>query len=298
MRPTLFVLLLTFAACADPLERAEVADLRKRLDDAQRRQATHEQKIESLEDRVFLLTDQVESQKVASNKSGAPRLPVVTLRPSTAPEDTAPPVEDEVEYRGDARSLTPDKTRPFLHAEAPPPPKQHRAPPLPFVPASADNLGVAPAPDVARITREPPSIGAGASLAPSTNDPMKLYKTAYEDLRAGKHDQAAQQFRELIRKVPRHDLADNAQYWLGEVYYDQKRYDEAAPEFRAVVQRWPTGNKAPDAMLKLGFTLAAQGKTAEARTMLRELPAAYPHTEAARLAEERLAQLSSTEGSK
>ena len=62
----------------------------------------------------------------------------------------------------------------------------------------------------------------------------------------------------------------------------------AAPEFRAVVQRWPTGNKAPDAMLKLGFTLAAQGKTAEARTMLRELPSAYPHTEAARLAEERL----------
>jgi len=296
MRPTLFVLLLTFAACADPLERAEVADLRKRLDDAQRRQATHEQKIESLEDRVFLLTDQVESQKVASNKSGAPRLPVVTLRPSTAPEDTAPPVEDEVEYRGDARSLTPDKTRPFLHAEAPPPPKQHRAPPLPFVPASADNLGVAPAPDVARITREPPSIGAGASLAPSTNDPMKLYKTAYEDLRAGKHDQAAQQFRELIRKFPRHDLADNAQYWLGECFYDRKRYAEAASEFRAAVANYPLGNKAPDALLKLGYCLLAMGEQSKGRDALRQVPEAYPRTEAARLASERLAELGHMEG--
>jgi tol-pal system protein YbgF len=294
MRPALFLALLTFAACADPLERAEVADLRKRLDEAQRRQATHDQKIEALEDRLFLLTDQVESQKVASGRTPAPRLPVVTLRPS---EDAPPPpAEDEVEYRGEARSATPDKTRPFLHAEAPPPPKHRRAPSgpsSPIIPASDENLGVAPAPDVARITRELPSLSPAPSVA---NDPMRLYKAAYEDLRGGRHDLAAQQFRDLIRKFPRHDLADNAQYWLGECFYDRKRYAEAAGEFRAAVAQYPLGNKAPDALLKLGYCLLAIGDRQKGRDALRQVPEAYPRTEAARLASERLAELGHMEG--
>jgi tol-pal system protein YbgF len=95
-----------------------------------------------------------------------------------------------------------------------------------------------------------------------------------------------------VHRYPHHDYADNAQYWLGECFYDQKRYDKAAPEFRAVITRWPTGNKAPDAMLKLGFSLLALGDADKGGKVLREVPATYPRTEAARLASERLAQLS------
>ena len=101
-----------------------------------------------------------------------------------------------------------------------------------------------------------------------------------------------------MRRFPHHDYADNAQYWLGECFYDQKRYDVAAPEFRAVLSRWPTGNKAPDAMLKLGFSLLALGDVDKGQKVLREVPATYPRTGAARLASERLAQLQPTEGSK
>ena len=76
------------------------------------------------------------------------------------------------------------------------------------------------------------------------------------------------------------------------------RTHEAAPEFRTVVQRCPTGNKAPDALLKLGFCSLALGDIDKGRATLREVPTAYPRTEAARLAAERLAQLTPTEGSK
>ncbi len=166
-------------------------------------------------------------------------------------------------------------------------------------PSSNDNLGVAAVPPIHAAGSAPvASAHVAAERSAPAGEPLALYRAAYDDLRAGRHEEAARQFRDFVKRYPRHDYADNAQYWLGEVYYDQKRFDEAAPEFRAVVQRWPTGNKAPDAMLKLGFTLAAEGKATEARTILRELPSAYPHTEAARLAEERLAQLSSTEGTK
>jgi tol-pal system protein YbgF len=129
-------------------------------------------------------------------------------------------------------------------------------------------------------------------------EPLALYKSAYDDLRAGRHEAAERGFREFVHRFPHHDYADNAQYWLGECFYDQKRFDKAAPEFRAVVQRWPTGNKAPDALLKLGFSLIALGDVDKGRQALHELPATYPRTEAARLAAERLAQLSPTEGSK
>ena len=76
-----------------------------------------------------------------------------------------------------------------------------------------------------------------------------------------------------MRLFPHHDYADNAQYWLGECFYDQQRYDQAAPEFRAVLTRWPTGNKAPDAMLKLGFSLIALGEVDKGGKVLRDVPA-------------------------
>jgi tol-pal system protein YbgF len=317
--------LFALSGCAggQTVTRAEVADLRQRLDDQARRAAGAEHKIDELENRVFLLTDQLESAKVASlhrgtkvlsSLSAAPALPVVTLKPdgaTSAAHDDGSAGED-IEFAGAARSSEPEYVRPSLHLDGDARPTSSRrgasgasaaaaAARAVELPASHDgeNLGVAAVPPISGAAKAAAvSLSRLAERSAPAGEPLALYRAAYDDLRAGRHEEAARQFRDFVKRYPRHDYADNAQYWLGEVYYDQKRYDEAAPEFRAVVSRWPTGNKAPDAMLKLGFTLAAEGKTAEARTMLRELPSAYPHTEAARLAEERLAQLSSTEGSK
>jgi TolA-binding protein len=51
-------------------------------------------------------------------------------------------------------------------------------------------------------------------------------------------------------------------------------------------------------MLKLGYSLLALGQVDKARVTLHEVPATYPRTEAARLASERLAQLTPTEARK
>ena len=96
--------------------------------------------------------------------------------------------------------------------------------PSPIAPSAADNLGVAPVPPIQASPSE--------QAAPAA-EPLALYKSAYDDLRAGRHEAAERGFREFVRRFPRHDYADNAQYWLGECFYDQKRYDKAAPEFRA-----------------------------------------------------------------
>jgi tol-pal system protein YbgF len=279
---------LAVAGCADTATRAELADVKQRLDAEQRRAAAAERKIDELENRVFLLTDQVESQKVAAVHRAPKALPVVTLKPDAA-VDAEP--TDDVTFEGDARSADPEHTRPLLRIDGTRPTAAARRTSLDAERrGDGENLGVGPVPPIhaaAPSERSAPAV-----------EPLALYRTAYDDLRAGRHGVAEREFRDFVRRFPHHDYADNAQYWLGECFYDQKRFDKAAPEFRAVVQRWPTGNKAPDAMLKLGFSLIALGDVDKARATLRELPAAYPRTEAARLASERLLQLQSTEGPK
>lgn len=288
------------AGCADTTTQAQLADMQKRLEGEQRRTAAAEHKIDELENRVFLLTDQVESQKVAAihHARQPAALPVVTLKPDVAdPTSSAPAAAvgdggEEVVFEGAAKSPDPEHARTVVHLDGTRVASHKTAARRePIEVSAADNLGVAPVPPI-RST----SATAVERAAPAA-EPLALYKSAYDDLRAGRHDEAERGFRDFVRRFPHHDYADNAQYWLGECFYDQKRYDKAAPEFRAVLTRWPTGNKAPDAMLKLGFSLIALGDVDKGGKVLREVPATYPRTEAARLASERLGQLG-TEGSK
>jgi len=40
------------------------------------------------------------------------------------------------------------------------------------------------------------------------------------------------EFVEFIKRFPKHDLADNAQYWIGEGYYAQKKYEPALTAYQ------------------------------------------------------------------
>jgi len=118
----------------------------------------------------------------------------------------------------------------------------------------------------------------------------RRYKAALAQLSAGQHAEAAARFRRFLRAHPRHDLADNAQYWLGECYYDLEDFVSASREFRRVVEAYPQGNKVPDALLKAGFAYIELGQTRAAERTLRELTRSYPTHPSAHLAAERLAR--------
>ena len=93
-----------------------------------------------------------------------------------------------------------------------------------------------------------------------------------------------------MARYPHHGYADNAQYWIGECYYDLKQYKAAVREFRRVVERYPHGNKVPEAMLKIGVSQLATGDGREGRQQLESLRRMYPKHPASRLAAARLAQ--------
>src|SRR5690606_34317546 len=94
--------------------------------------------------------------------------------------------------------------------------------------------------------------------------------------------------RGFLATHPRHDYADNAQYWLGEAYYAQNDYRQALGEFRIVIETYPRGNKVPDALLKVGYCYQALGQTDKARAVLEQVVNLYPKSEPATLAATRL----------
>ncbi|MGI9440466.1 MAG: tol-pal system protein YbgF [Parvibaculales bacterium] len=91
------------------------------------------------------------------------------------------------------------------------------------------------------------------------DNPNALYKRALGDLREGKFAQAEADFIAFVEKFPRHKLAGNAQYWLGESYYVRQQYKRAAEAFLAGYSQYAKNIKAPDSLLKLGMVLVALG---------------------------------------
>jgi len=126
----------------------------------------------------------------------------------------------------------------------------------------------------------------GLSVTPRT-----LYDAAYQDLTRGNHGLALLGFQEMLSKFPDSDLADNAQYWIGETYYAQKDFQAALAEFEKAVATYPKGDKVPAALLKAGFCQIENGDQAGARQTFKKLQERFPQTEEARLASAKLQEL-------
>ncbi|MFT3699076.1 MAG: tol-pal system protein YbgF [Kofleriaceae bacterium] len=114
------------------------------------------------------------------------------------------------------------------------------------------------------------------------------YRNAVELVKAGKHDEAVTALRAFLVKYPKHDYADNAQYWLGESFYARKDYQQALTEFRATIETYPRGNKVPDALLKVGYCYQALGQSDKAKAVLEQVVNLYPKSEPAVLASKKL----------
>jgi len=83
---------------------------------------------------------------------------------------------------------------------------------------------------------------------------QESYNIAYRSIRARKSEEAILYFRSFLRQFPKNKLAANAQYWLGESYYDLREYPAALEEFKKVLTRYPNSRKGPDAYYKRALT--------------------------------------------
>ncbi len=110
-------------------------------------------------------------------------------------------------------------------------------------------------------------------------------------LEAGKLREARGKLQDFLRRFPTSPLADDAQYWIGETYYQERRYDKAILEYDKVVINYAKGDKVPSALLKQGLAFLALGDKASAKQLLNQLINDYPNLPEAATARSRLSNL-------
>lgn len=119
----------------------------------------------------------------------------------------------------------------------------------------------------------------------------ELYNTAYSDLIRGNYQLALHGFQQFLKLYPNSELADNAQYWIGEIYYAQGRYNDAVAEFEKVIKNYPNGDKIPASMLKIGYSYINMKELEQGKFYLEEVINQYPDSHEAKLAQGRLQAL-------
>jgi tol-pal system protein YbgF len=237
--------------------------------------------------------DQLRATQVAAADGSMPQLPTEVATPPRGPASPEAArlvaVTDdgtEIFYEGDAaagKAATLDDDL----APAPAPRRARAAAPPAEMPATNDRIEVTRRiPSAARSARTP-TRGTDTPTE-RTGDAAADYRAAVELVKAGQHAEAITALRAFLAKYPRHDYADNAQYWLGEAFYAQHDYPHALGEFRNVIETYPRGNKVPDALLKVGYCYGAMGQNDKARAVLEQVVNLYPKTEPAALAATRL----------
>ena len=140
----------------------------------------------------------------------------------------------------------------------------------------------------------PPAPSAGQVTVPapaSSADPMETYQAAYRDYQRGNYDLAIEGFREFLAANKVADLADNAEYWIGESLFSQKKYREAIEQFDTVVSQYPRSDKVPGALLKKGYAYINIGERAQGIVQLQYVVHEHPKSQEAGLARQKLKQL-------
>lgn len=85
------------------------------------------------------------------------------------------------------------------------------------------------------------------------------YDHAIELYMSKNYQKSLDSFKALVKNNNKEQLADNSQFWIGQIYYIQKEYDLAISEYKKVAS-YGDGNKAPDADYKIALSYINLGK--------------------------------------
>lgn len=151
-----------------------------------------------------------------------------------------------------------------------PPPRQEQASPVPFLPPPGQELPLDP------LTQPVPAhaVERPAEMLREQQE----YTLALELLRAEDYERAVQQFRTFQRTYPASDMADDALYWIGEIYFIQQDYNRAILALNDVVLQYGKGDRRPDALVRQAEAFLEIGDRRSTRLILRKVIDDYPRS--------------------
>lgn len=157
-----------------------------------------------------------------------------------------------------------------------------------------------PPPAYARLETDPETglpIDADPAAAPTSPaapgvSPQRMYDTAWADYTNGQWSLAIQGFEAYIKTFPRSELADDAQFYIGQTHYADGSFRDAVDALEQVLLNYPDGDVVPDASYKRGLALDRLGETDRARQAFELVVKNYPDSTMATLAQQALDRLS------
>ncbi len=116
--------------------------------------------------------------------------------------------------------------------------------------------------------------------------PTEVYLQAFGDYASGRYQAAILGFETFLQRFPNNSYASNAQFWLGDCYFNQQQYPAAIQEFERVVYDYQGAAKSPDALYKIAVAQLQLGASDQARQAVETLKRRYPKSTATQKAQE------------
>ena len=132
------------------------------------------------------------------------------------------------------------------------------------------------------------------SVPPASAD--VLYSNGLRDINGKHYDLATQEFQDYLKYYSDTDLASNAQFYLGEIAYNQGQFQQALDAYNKVIENFPKSFKLASARMRKGYCLAELGQKAAAIRELRTVVRQYPGTDEAKRSTAKLKELGATVG--
>jgi tol-pal system protein YbgF len=136
-------------------------------------------------------------------------------------------------------------------------------------------------PQVPLDSPPPAAEAAAAAGGLPRGSPTHQFNYAFGLVKQADYPGAETALRAFIREHPNDPLSGNAQFWLGETYYQRGKYVEAASAYAEGYKRFPKGAKAADDLLKLAMALSRADQKKNACVALAQLDQAFPNAGAA-----------------
>ena len=124
--------------------------------------------------------------------------------------------------------------------------------------------------------QSPPAPPGEASGGLSGLSPDTLFHNAMRDKNGGSTDLALKEFTDYTQNFGNTVQAPEAQYYIGEIYFNSGELEKAVAAFDVVLEKYQENDKTPDAYYMKGTALLKLGKKAEARREFQKLIETYP----------------------
>jgi tol-pal system protein YbgF len=134
-----------------------------------------------------------------------------------------------------------------------------------------------------------------ATTTAEPNNATVSEHTAYNDVfglvRSKKYNQAIQAYQQFLQNYPNSRYVPDSYYWIGQMYYAQRKLDNASESLKVVVDKYPESKKAAGALFRLAVIMQDQNKTSQARAYYQQIIADYPDKSEAKKAKQKLDSL-------